>query len=245
MPGARLFFALCLLFALLLAGGALFAALTQPTVEQPPVVVDGFGIWRETGCAGCHTLYGQGGEFASDLTRIYFQRGETYLSEYMIDPGAFHQGQRMMPRFGLTVEETEKLVAFLRWMSEQDNARWMPDPVVTHGSLVTAFAPPEEDLPIDPAARGRYWLTRPPASCATCHSLEPDVVIVGPSLSGVASRAETRVPGQGAETYLRNSILHPGDYLVPGFENVMAQNLGEVLTADQINDLLVFLLTLR
>ena len=39
--------------------------------------------------------------------------------------------------------------------------------------------------------------------CITCHSLEPDVVIVGPSQAGLGTRAGTRVPGQSAEEYIR------------------------------------------
>ena len=50
--------------------------------------------------------------------------------------------------------------------------------------------------------------------CATCHALEPDTVIIGPSLAGVATRAETRVPGLSADEYIQMYILRPGDYVV-------------------------------
>jgi hypothetical protein len=60
----------------------------------------------------------------------------------------------------------------------------------------------------------------------------------------VAARAQTRVLGQSAEEYLRNSILNPGDFIVPGFNNVMAQNLGDMLTGAQINNIVAFLMTL-
>ena len=52
------------------------------------------------------------------------------------------------------------------------------------------------------------------ARCATCHALVPDTIIIGPSLAGVANRAETRVDGQTAEEYLQLSVLRPGDYVV-------------------------------
>src|SRR5690242_10798613 len=55
------------------------------------------------------------------------------------------------------------------------------------------------------------------ARCATCHALVPDTIIIGPSLAGVATRAETRVPGVSAEEYIQLSILRPGDYIVEGF----------------------------
>ncbi len=82
--------------------------------------------------------------------------------------------------------------------------------------------------------------------CVTCHSLDPDVTIVGPSLAGVATRAAERVPGKSAEEYLRESILDPNAYVVEGFpEGVMPQNFGDVLSEEEINDLVAFLLTLK
>ncbi|MEW5938421.1 MAG: cytochrome b N-terminal domain-containing protein [Chloroflexota bacterium] len=84
------------------------------------------------------------------------------------------------------------------------------------------------------------------AGCRICHSLDPDVVIVGPSLAGVATRAETRVPGLTAEQYLRQSILEPNAFVVPGFPaGQMLQNFGKILAPEQIDNLVAFLLTLK
>jgi len=82
--------------------------------------------------------------------------------------------------------------------------------------------------------------------CITCHSLEPGVVIVGPSHSDIGTRAETAVPGMSAEDYLRQSIMEPNAHITEGYtEGVMYQNFGEELTNSQINDLVAFLLTLK
>ncbi len=84
------------------------------------------------------------------------------------------------------------------------------------------------------------------ASCRICHSLRPGVDIVGPSFAGVATRAETRVPGLSAEEYLRQSILDPNAYVVEGFSEDMAPpNFAELLTDEQVDDLVAFLMTLR
>jgi cytochrome c2 len=83
-------------------------------------------------------------------------------------------------------------------------------------------------------------------SCRVCHSLDPGVVVVGPSFAGLGTRAASQVPGKTAEEYLRESILHPNDFKVPGFEDrQMLQNFGEILTEEQIDDLIAFLLTLK
>ncbi len=82
--------------------------------------------------------------------------------------------------------------------------------------------------------------------CITCHSLEPDVVIVGPSQAGVAARAGLRVPGQSAEAYLRAAITAPDEYVVEGFApGVMYQHYETDLTTGEIDDLVAFLLTLE
>ncbi|MFN8410927.1 MAG: cytochrome c [Anaerolineales bacterium] len=83
------------------------------------------------------------------------------------------------------------------------------------------------------------------ARCATCHALVPDTIIIGPSLAGVATRAETRVKGLNAEEYIQMSILRPGDYVVEGFNNVMIANFSKELTNEDMNALVAFLLTLK
>ncbi|MFN2151777.1 MAG: c-type cytochrome [Anaerolineales bacterium] len=84
------------------------------------------------------------------------------------------------------------------------------------------------------------------AGCSTCHSLEANVIIVGPSLAGIASRAGKTVSGESAEEYLRESILKPDAHLVEGFPaGTMPQVWGEVLTSEQVNDLIAYLMTLK
>ena len=69
---------------------------------------------------------------------------------------------------------------------------------------------------------------------------------MGPPLAGVASRAGTRVPGMPAEIYLEESILHPNDFLVPGFEMAkMDSTLAKSLTTTDVADLVAFMQTLQ
>ncbi len=82
--------------------------------------------------------------------------------------------------------------------------------------------------------------------CRICHSLQPGADGVGPSLAGVATRAATRVPGMTAEAYLRQSLLAPDAYVVPGYPaGQMLPDLDKRLTQEQIEDLVAFLLTLK
>lgn len=120
------------------------------------------------------------------------------------------------------------------------------------GGNTSTTTPAEEPAPVGDAANGEALFAQPTIGannapgCITCHSLEPDVVIVGPSQAGLATRAETRVAGQSAEEYIRNSITEPNAYVVEGFaEGVMYQNYATDLTAEEINDLIAYTLTLK
>jgi cytochrome c2 len=88
-------------------------------------------------------------------------------------------------------------------------------------------------------------------ACNTCHLLS-EVQAVGPGMAGIAARAATRVPGEGAYTYLYNSIHNSALYIVPGFEAQVQQMPhfgpganGEpaVLSDAQIYDLVAYLMT--
>jgi cytochrome c551/c552 len=79
--------------------------------------------------------------------------------------------------------------------------------------------------------------------CARCHSLEPETVIVGPSLHGIADRAGSRVSDQDAAEYLLVSILVPADYIVADFDDLMPTSLGTDLTSEELDAVIAFLLT--
>ncbi len=83
-------------------------------------------------------------------------------------------------------------------------------------------------------------------SCSICHNIAPGSgVLVGPSLSGIAATAATRVPGQSAEQYLRNSILTPSAFVVTGFtDGLMPQTFSAALTPQEVDNLVAYLLTL-
>ena len=84
------------------------------------------------------------------------------------------------------------------------------------------------------------------AGCRICHSLEKDEKIIGPSFYGIADRAGSRVSGMTAEEYLHQSIVDPNAFIVPGFpEGQMIQNFGKILTEEEINDLIAFLMTMK
>lgn len=81
--------------------------------------------------------------------------------------------------------------------------------------------------------------------CAQCHATVPDTIVIGPSLYGIATRAETRVEGYDAEAYIERSILIPDFYLVEGFVDTMPTNFGKELTSEELSAVISYLMTFK
>jgi mono/diheme cytochrome c family protein len=85
--------------------------------------------------------------------------------------------------------------------------------------------------------------------CIACHAVDDaEMENVGPGLLGIASTAANRVPDQTAEQYLCESILYPREYIVEGYPEdiiLMPVTYSTVLTQQQVNDLVAYMMTLE
>ncbi|HTJ61761.1 MAG TPA: cytochrome c [Candidatus Saccharimonadales bacterium] len=106
--------------------------------------------------------------------------------------------------------------------------------------LAVACAEPRATEPI---ARGAQVYRE--KSCATCHLIGTDGGTAGPPLTHIGSVAETRKPGTSGEDYIRQSILDPGAYVVPGYPDTMPRGLARGLSQEDFDDLVRYLLTLK
>lgn len=107
--------------------------------------------------------------------------------------------------------------------------------------LVLACAP--EPPATEPVARGRQLYRS--MGCANCH--EPNLIgqRLGPALEHIGTAAATRRPGLSAEEYIRQSILDPGAYVVPGYQDSMPRDLGRDLSPTDLDALVAYLLSLK
>jgi mono/diheme cytochrome c family protein len=78
------------------------------------------------------------------------------------------------------------------------------------------------------------------AGCQACHGTG-----TGPDLAGVGTRAATRKPGLSADQYLHESIMQPSALVVDGFADIMPKNFGQRMSAQNLADIIAYLLTLR
>jgi cytochrome c2 len=124
-------------------------------------------------------------------------------------------------------------------------ASWTPTPPKVAGPSAADLIKQEvAALPAGDAAAGEATFTS--AGCAACHSLQPDLTIVGPSQAGVGARAASRIPGYTAEMYIYESIVNPNAHVVEGFQpGLMPATFKDTLKPEDIANLIAFLLTLK
>ena len=197
--------------------------------EITPAVIAGKHVWHRKNCINCHTLLGEGAYFAPDLTKIAQHRGEAYLREFLRDPAKYYSEERhgrLMPNPNLSDEQITNVIAFLTWISRIDNQNWPPRPILVtaaspQGILLGTVAP--EAASDNPVALGEALFKRTPPACFGCHALQEGVVLVGPSLAGLATRTESLLASGtykgSAKTlpeYIRESITNPHAHIVPG-----------------------------
>ena len=244
-----------------------------------PAVTHGKAVWHKNNCINCHTLFGEGAYYAPDLTKIAQHRGAAYLQAYLKDPSKFYDEQRhrrLMPKQDMSDVEIANLVAFLDWVSKVDNQGWPPRPILVTGAgigpmgglpygqkaAVVQAAQPTGSTSVvvgkDPIALGQIVFKTSAPACTACHSLVPDAHMAGPSLAGVATRAQQTIAsadykGQAKDAagYLSESITQPSAHTVTGAMysaggvSFMPANYGKDLSPDQINHLVAYLATFK
>jgi nitric oxide reductase subunit C len=264
---AIFFFVVTGVFTVVFVGLTIHSHTRFPELTNAHLITDqvlaGKDVWHHNNCVNCHTLMGEGAYFAPDLTRITHHRGEAYLASFMEEPGRFYSEEehgRVMPALDLSETEIQDVIAFLDWIAAIDNFDWPPRPIiVTGGTLPYAPARDPAAASDDPVAVGEALFRSSPPACFTCHSTSPDVVLAGPSLAGMASRAAEVVESEKytgsaatAEEYVYESIVEPHAHITEGPDfyaingrSVMPDNYDETLTAEQIEQLVAYLMSLR
>lgn len=264
---AIFFFAVTGVFTALFVGLTIHSHTRFPDLTNADRITEevlaGKDVWHHNNCVNCHTLMGEGAYFAPDLTRITQHRGEAYLTAFMHEPGRFYSNEehgRVMPALGLSDDEIRQVIAFLDWISAIDNFDWPPRPIlVTGGAMAYGAIRDPAAASDEPVALGEALFRSSPPACFTCHSTAPGVILAGPSMAGMATRAAEIVASDAyegsattAEEYVRESILEPHAYISEGPDffavsgrSVMPDNYDETLTAEEIEQLVAYLMSLR
>ena len=231
---ARRFF----LFGTFLCSAA-FVLLTLDTIHQvpkltnaqnlTPQVIRGKNLWDSKNCMGCHTLMGEGGYYAPELTKVYERRGEAFIKAILKDPQSMYPGQRKMVNYHLSDEEISDLVAFFQWMGQVNLNGYPAKPDLapqtsspSQAQQATA-AQVVQQVAAKPAVFGQV--------CIACHSLGGSGGAVGPALDGVGSRRDA--------AYLKSWLQDPSSLKADSRMPKLP------LSPEQIDELVQFLSTLK
>lgn len=142
-------------------------------------VVLGKRVWHKYNCNDCHTILGIGGYYAPDMTKVYSIRGEAWLKAFLKNPESSDPQRRKMPNQGLSEDEINKLIAFLKWVNEIDTNEWPPKPVTVAKTKVEPIGGKALSL----KGKDLYYRNR----CDLCHQIEGKGGQGGPDLSKVGN----------------------------------------------------------
>ena len=152
-----------------------------------PAVSRGKDLWDSSNCMGCHTLLGEGGYYAPELTRVYERRGPDFIRAMLRDPEKMYPGQRKMQNYHFNEAQIEDLVAFFEWIGKMDLNGFPPRPTLMPVAVAGANGA---------VARAE---NRPQVFnqlCVACHKLGGQGGMVGPALDGVGDRKDTAFLGK-------------------------------------------------
>ncbi|MCB9138774.1 MAG: c-type cytochrome [Caldilineaceae bacterium] len=83
-------------------------------------------------------------------------------------------------------------------------------------------------------------------ACIGCHSLDPDVVMTGPTWHNIGDTAVNRVAGESPAYYLYQSIIDPNAYVVTDYPaGIMTQTYQDTLSQEDLATLIAYLLSLH
>ena len=83
-------------------------------------VVRGKHIWEKNNCMGCHTLMGEGGYYAPELTKVVERRGAAYIKAALMSEVPWQPNGRKMVAYHMSEAEADDVVAFFTWVGNID-----------------------------------------------------------------------------------------------------------------------------
>lgn len=98
---------------------------SQLTYPMPEEATQGKQVWQEYNCISCHSLFGNGGYNADDMTRIVRKRSSQELMNFFDNPPVMRPNHnRLHPK--LNQQEAQKLVQYFIFLDKIPTLGWPP-----------------------------------------------------------------------------------------------------------------------
>ena len=81
-------------------------------------VIRGKEIWESNNCMGCHTILGEGGYYAPELTKVIERRGEGYVKAVLQSPIPWGPKGRKMVCYKMNDADASAVVAYFKWIGD-------------------------------------------------------------------------------------------------------------------------------
>lgn len=117
-----------------LFGKSLDAAAATALIDRGKMVI------QSRACMDCHTVFGNGAYYGPDLTKAWLDPAweawqaitdaptrEEAMVKFLMDPVKYRTWTRTMPNLGITQQEAEAVVAYLKWMAAVDTNGFPPN----------------------------------------------------------------------------------------------------------------------
>jgi nitric oxide reductase subunit C len=83
--------------------------------------IRGKEIWEKNNCMGCHTIFGEGGYYAPELTKVINRKGEATIKAILKSETPWNPtGERQMVAYAMSDEEASDVVEFFKWCGNVD-----------------------------------------------------------------------------------------------------------------------------
>ena len=83
-------------------------------------IVRGKQIWESNNCMGCHTILGEGGYYAPELTKVIDRRGEGYIKAVLMSQIPWSPNGRKMVAYKMSEADANAVVAYFKWIGKID-----------------------------------------------------------------------------------------------------------------------------
>ena len=97
-------------------------------------VLAGQQIWQQKNCQACHQIYGLGGYMGPDLTNVVSDKNKSEQYLKMI----IQTGTIRMPKFNLTEEQADQIMAFLKHVDSSGSTSVNPEKIDIFGNYTLA-----------------------------------------------------------------------------------------------------------
>ena len=77
-------------------------------------VVRGKEIWESNNCMGCHSILGEGGYYAPELTKVIDRRGDAYVKIVLMSKDPWQPRGRKMVAYGMNEADADAVVAYFK-----------------------------------------------------------------------------------------------------------------------------------